>query len=167
MVTGGVASIMYGEPRLTNGVDIVLQLRPGDPDQLAAAYPSAEYYVPPVEVMREEAARASGGHFNILDLGTSLRADVYCLGADPLGAWALLRRREVPVGGESVWLAPIEYVILQKLRYYRDSGSDRHLRDIAAMRRISGPLIDQAVLDDWIDRLGLGPEWRLVNETPR
>ena len=159
MVTGGVAAIVYGEPRLTNDLDVVLELRLGDVDRLAAEFDTARYYVPPIEAMREEAVRPAGGHFNILDLETSLRADVYCLGADPLEAWAMSRRREVAIEDGSIWVAPIEYVILQKLRYYRESGSDRHLRDIRAMRRISGDLIEQPVLDSWIQRLGLEPEW--------
>lgn len=54
----------------------------------------------------------------------------------------------------------VEYVILQKLRDFRESGSDRHLRDIANMRRISGHLIDQAALESWLHRLGLAPEWQ-------
>lgn len=162
MVTGGLAAIIYGEPRLTNDVDIVVQLSPSDAERLAAAFPGDRYYVPPIETIREEAARAEHGHFNILDIETSLRADVYCLGKDALGAWAMARRRAVPIGEDSVSLAPIEYVILQKLRYYRDSGSDRHLRDVAAIRRISGDLIDQAALGDWVARLGLDAEWLRV-----
>ena len=165
MVTGGLAAIIYGEPRLTNDVDIVLQIAPGDAERLAAAFPSADYYVPPIETIREEAARPTHGHFNILDLETSLRADVYCVGNDALGAWALARRRAVPIAGGAVWVAPPEYVILLKLRYYRESGSDRHLRDIAAMRRISGDLIDQPALDGWIGRLGLDAEWRSTGHT--
>lgn len=165
MVTGGLAAIIYGEPRLTNDVDLVVQLAPADADRLAAAFPSDQYYVPPVETIREEAGRPSHGHFNVLDLETSLRADVYCLGDDALGAWAMARRRAVPVGDGTVWLAPLEYVILLKLRYYRDGGSERHLRDVAAMRRISGDLIDQPVLDGWIARLGLEPEWRKALDT--
>lgn len=167
MVTGGLAAIVYGEPRLTNDIDVVLRLEPQDADRLARAYSPTEYYVPPAETIKEEAARPAGGHFNILELETSLRADVYCLGSDPLGAWAMARRREVPIGNGTLWVAPIEYVILMKLRYYRESGSDRHLRDIAAMRRISGELIDEAALDVWIERLGLGAEWRLVTEGRR
>jgi hypothetical protein len=162
MVTGGVASIVYGEPRLTNDVDIVLALEPSDADRLAAAFPPDQYYLPPRENIREEAARSSEGHFNILDLETSLRADLYCLGQDQLMQWAMQRRRAISIGGEAVWLAPIEYVILQKLRYYRDSGSDRHLRDIAAMVRISGNLIDAGVLDSWVTRLDVEAEWRLA-----
>ncbi len=60
-------------------------------------------------------------------------------------------------------MAPIEYVILLKLRYFRNSGSDRHLRDIAAMLRISGTLIDRAVLTEWVDRLDLAREWAMAD----
>ncbi len=51
-------------------------------------------------------------------------------------------------------------MILKKLDYYRMAASDRHLRDIAAMRRISGELIDEASLGGWIERLGLEREWQ-------
>ena len=160
MVTGGLAAIIYGDPRLTNDVDIVLRLDPADAHRLASAYPPPGWYAPPVEVIREEAARPAHGHFNLLELATSLRADMYCLGEDPLGAWAMARRRPIELSGETIWVAPIEYVILQKLRYFRESGSDRHLRDIANMRRISGHLIDQTALETWLNRLGLTPEWQ-------
>jgi hypothetical protein len=48
---------------------------------------------------------------------------------------------------------------------YRDADPERHLRDIAAMRRISGELIDQPALEGWIARLGLDAEWRKALET--
>lgn len=37
MVTGGVAAIVYGEPRLTNDVDIVVRLAPADARRLPTA----------------------------------------------------------------------------------------------------------------------------------
>lgn len=160
MVTGGMAAIIYGEPRLTNDIDVVVRLAPREAGRLAGAYAGSGFYVPPVETLVEELARPEGGHFNLLDLDTSLRADVYPAGEDPLMAWGMERRVEMKVGEESVWVAPIEYVILQKLRYFRASGSDRHLADIAAMRRISGGLIDTAAVEAWADRLGLSAEWR-------
>jgi hypothetical protein len=162
MVTGGVAAIIYGEPRLTNDVDIVLRLDPGAAERLIAAYPAPAYYTPPLEVVQAEAARDAHGHFNVLDIETSLRADVYCLGSDALGTWAMERRRRLQVVGADIWVAPIEYVILKKLEYYRMAGSDRHLGDVAAMRRISGETIDAAALAPWIERLDLEREWRLA-----
>lgn len=76
-------------------------------------------------------------------------------GDDPLHAWAFERRVRVPVEGLAIWVAPIVYVVLRKLEYYRASGSDRHLRDVAMMLRISGEAVDQRALDRWIDELDL------------
>ena len=159
MVTGGLAAIVYGEPRLTNDVDIVVQLAPSDAARFLDAFVTSEYYLPPREVVEEEAGRRAFGHFNIIHLESALRADIYCVGDDPFGAWALDHRHAIEIAGEKMWLAPVEYVIVQKLRYYRESGSERHLRDIAAMRRISGDLIDLSVIEGWVTRLALEPEW--------
>lgn len=74
MVTGGLAAIVYGEPRLTNDVDIVVRLDPADAERLAASFPQPHRYVPPIETIRDEAARPAHGHFNLLELATSLRA---------------------------------------------------------------------------------------------
>jgi len=162
MVTGGLAAIVYGEPRLTNDVDVVVQLSPTDPNRLSQAFDASEYYVPPIETIEEEAARRMFGHFNIVHIESALRADIYCVGDDEFGVWAFRHRRSIAIGNESVWLAPIEYVIVQKLRYFRESGQDRHLRDIAAMRSISAELIDEDTINVWVARLALQVEWQKV-----
>ncbi len=164
MITGGLAAIIYGEPRLTNDVDIVIVLAADEADRLVTAFPAPDYYVPPAEVVRVEAARPAWGHFNLLHVETALRADIYPLGDDPLGAWAMAHRWAAPMAADTVWIAPIEYVILKKLAYFRDGGSDRHLRDIAAMLRISGETVDQSVLVLWLDRLRLVDEWARAKE---
>ena len=152
MVTGGVAAIVYGEPRLTNDVDIVVRLAPADARRLRTAYPTGEYYVPPVETLDEEASRGSGGHFNVLHLPTAMRGDFYVAGDDELAAWGLERRRRIPLDAEEMWLAPIEYVIAMEL-------SERHLRDVARMLRISDSLVDRDAVRHWIVRLGLSAQW--------
>ncbi len=68
---------------------------------------------------------------------------------------AFERRVRLQVEGREVWVAPIEYVILRKLEYYEQSGSDRHLRDVAMMLRISGDVVDSDSLAEWARRLGL------------
>jgi hypothetical protein len=162
MVTGGVAAIVYGEPRLTNDVDVILSLRPEDAGRLANAFASPAYYVPPIEVIAEEAARSRWGHFNLLHIESALRADVYLLGDAPLGVWGMQHRRSIALGDNFIWLAPMEYVILNKLAYYREGRSGRHLRDIKAMLRLSGDLLDESALKGWLSQLGLEDEWALV-----
>jgi hypothetical protein len=84
---------------------------------------------------RRRRARAAHGHFDILDLETALRADVYCLGEDPQGTRAMARRRAVPIA------------------------------DVASMLRISGELLDRRALDGGIARLRLDAEGRKAAAT--
>lgn len=126
--------------------------------RFSTAFPEEDFYVPPEEALRNEIERTVGGHFNPIHHETALRADVYLRGDDPLHAWAFPRRRRMRVDDLEVRVAPIEYVILRKLEYYRMSGSDRHLRDVGMMLEISGELIDSRELDWWVERLELGRE---------
>jgi hypothetical protein len=155
MITGGVASVIYGDPRFTRDVDIVMELQQAEIAALGSAFVPAAFYVPPVEVLEVETSRPGGGHFNIIHRETALRADVYIAGGDPLTVWAFGRRVRLRVGGAQIWVAPIEYVILRKLEYYDQSGSDRHLRDVAMMLRISGDSVDSGSLLHWAERLEL------------
>lgn len=88
-----------------------------------------------------------------------MRADVNVHGSDELEAWALGSTRRFTVGDLSVAFAPPEYVILRKLEYYRDSGSGRHLRDVAMMLRISEPSIDFGLIEGWAERRGTTEAW--------
>jgi hypothetical protein len=154
MITGGVAAVIYGDPRFTRDVDVVLQLPGADVQRLASAFEGGDFYVPPLEVLREEAAR--GGHFNIIHRDTALRADVYVAGPDPLHRWALERRRRIGTEPTPIWVAPIEYVIVRKLEYFRESGSERHLRDVALMLRVSGDQVNRQDLERWVATFDLG-----------
>jgi hypothetical protein len=159
MVTGSVAATVYGEPRLTNDVDVVVELPAADAARFAAAFAGDSFYCPPVETIGDEARREARGHFNLIHQESGFKADVYLVGRDPLHRWALARRRLVRAGGEDVWIAPPEYVILRKLEYFREGGSEKHLRDVAAMLRVSGDALDRAALTDWIERLKLNEGW--------
>lgn len=112
-----------------------------------------------------EARRESRGHFNVIHVPSGLKADVYPANRDPLHAWAITRALRVPVGTLTVSVAPPEYVILRKLEYHREGGSEKHLRDIRAMLALSLVPIDRAALADWLARLGLEAQWRLVTNT--
>ena len=114
MVTGATAAIFYGQPRVTNDVDVVLSLDDAGRASLLRAFPESEFYVPPESVIRTEQARPQRGHFNLIHLESGYKAVIYLAGTDPLHAWALpLRRRHGWREGLSVALAPPEYVVLR------------------------------------------------------
>ena len=155
VVTGGVASVIYGEPRLTRDIDLVLALDVRDAERFAALWPADTFYVPPLEVIIEEARRAAHGHFKVIHHESTLRADVYLPGDDPLNRRAFAKAVPRRVDDVVVMLAPVEAVILNKLRCYTQGGSQRHLRDIRQMLEVSGALVDEAFLRDQTLALGL------------
>lgn len=163
-ITGSVASILYGEPRLTHDVDLVLRLVVGQAGDLFAAFPEGDYYCPPIEVLEAEAARPRRGHFNVIHYASGFRADIYLMGADPLHAWAMQRRRKIDLTGQSLWIAPPEYVIVRKLEYFREGGSDKHLRDIAGIVAGIGKDLDRGWIEDVVKRNELEPEWARVDK---
>ena len=78
--------MFYGEPRLTNDVDIVVSLAEAELPGFEAAFPDAEFYRPPREVLLVELGRSRRGHFNLIDHRTGFKADIYLAGLDPNAA---------------------------------------------------------------------------------
>jgi len=162
MLTGSVAAVIYGEPRLTHDVDIVIELGAAQLDEVLKIFPPQDFSAPPIEVMRLESQRTIRGHCNIIHFESGLKADLYFLGKDPLHHWAIELRREIEVAGEQIWIAPPEYVILRKLLFFREGGSQKHLRDIRLILDHSSELISFPVLNEKISVLGIAQEWELA-----
>jgi len=162
MVTGSVASMIYGEPRLTLDVDLVIEIDEPHIDALCGAFPLEEFYCPPADVIRLESRRPRRGHFNIIQHSTGLRADVYTVGRDPLHHWAMSQRRSLAVEGNSLHVAPPEYVILRKLEYYREGQSQKHIDDIRGMLSHSSDEIDFAFVEQKVSDMDLHHEWSLA-----
>jgi len=164
IIGGGVAAIFYGEPRLTLDVDFVVLLDDRDIRLMPDIFPAADFYVPPLESIHEEVRRESRGQFNVIHMATGFKADFYpTTVADELNAWGFRFKREISFDGETVTLAPPEYVIVRKLEYFREGGSEKHLRDIRSMLAISKEQIDNAQLQKWIQRLALESEWQKIS----
>lgn len=162
MVSGSIAAIYYGEPRLTNDVDIILFLRREDVRRLITAFPQDEFYCPPVEVIESERTRDQRGHFNIIHHETGFKADIYLTGRDELHAWGFAHVVTADLDGETIIFAPPEYVIVRKLQFFREGGSAKHLRDIQRMLASLGDEWPRSDLMQMIREHRLEPEWSKV-----
>jgi hypothetical protein len=157
-IVGSVASSVYGEPRVTNDVDVVIQISRTDAAKLASAFPADAFYVPPTEVIEVEVSRSHGGHINVIALESMVKADLYPLDSREADWFAGRRSREI--AGRLLWFARPEAVIVSKLRFYREGGSEKHLRDIRSMLAVSGDEIDRALIERAVAELGLKEQWR-------
>lgn len=162
MITGSIASIIYGEPRMTHDIDLVLELSTRQVATFRATFADSEFYCPPAEVIRMELNRDARGHFNVIHNESGLKADIYPIGNDPLHRWAFPLRKQVSFGNTEVWVAPPEYVILRKLQFYREGESGKHLRDIQKMLEISSDRINETLLFEKIEALGFTELWKKI-----
>lgn len=165
-ITGSVASGLYGEPRLTRDVDVILLLALPEVPRFQAAFPEADYYIPPIETILTEARRDQRGMFNLYHHASGFKADIFLAARDPLHAWALHHRRrraydERAPDRNLLWVAPPEYVILRKLEYFRESDHAKHLRDIRFMLATTLE-IDHTFIESQVARLGLQAQWHIV-----
>lgn len=158
MAVGSIASNAYGEFRTTNDVDLIVIIPPTQAAPFANAFPLADFYCPPPDVIKLEAARPERGHFNLIHHETAFKADIYVAKQDSLQNWAIQHRRELLVANVPVWIAPPEYVIIGKLEFFREGGSEKHLRDIRGM--LAATDIDRGFLEKEIAERNLMDVWR-------
>ena len=65
-----------------------------------------------------------------------------------------------------LFVAAAEDVIIGKMLYCREGGSDKHLRDIAGILKVSGENLDRAYIERWSRDLGLAEIWSMVAADP-
>jgi hypothetical protein len=157
-VVGSFASSAYGEGRHTQDVDILVDLRYGDVNSLCDAFQAPEYYVSP-EAARQ--AIKTGSQFNIVESSTGDKADMIIPKA---GTWETdqisARRKMRILPDRDAYVARPEHIILSKMLWYKEGGSEKHLRDIAGMLKISGNQIDFEYISQWAKRLDVEDVWQ-------
>ncbi len=163
-ITGSVAAIIYGEPRMTHDIDLVIQVDSSKVEDLVNAFPDNEFYCPPVEVIKIEILKTSRGHCNIIHRETGFKADVYFTGKDAFQLWAIEGSKNFDLENTQITVAPVEYVIIKKLEFYREGLSQKHIEDIKAIILNSKELIDFSLLLQHIKGAGLMKEWELCSK---
>ena len=48
------------------------------------------------------------------------------------------------------------------MRYYEEGGSEKHIRDITGMLRVSGDIIDKNYIADWVSKFNLDDIWHHI-----
>jgi hypothetical protein len=162
LVTGSIATSLYGEPRFTNDIDVVVDLPLDRLEEFLRQFPTDEFY------LSEESARRAverRTQFNVIHPRSGLKVDVMVAADDAFDESRFARGRRLhPAPDYRATFAAPEDVIVKKMEYYRAGGSDRHLRDIAGVLEVSGKEIDRDYIGDWAGRLGLSEIWRRVLE---
>jgi hypothetical protein len=155
LVGGSLASSFYGQPRATNDADLVADLREEHVEPFVAAL-SGRYYVDEERVSHAVRRRSS---FNVIQLATMFKVDVFVLGDEPQAREEMARRTriELPDGAGELEIASAEDTILQKLHWYRlgRGVSDRQWQDVLAVLQTQADRLDRAYLLRSAEALGV------------
>lgn len=150
IITGGIAVVIWGRPRFTADIDIVVELLPKKLDRLAEELLKIDKEV---YVDREAMQKAleSRGEFNFIHPGAGLKVDFWMLKNDAFDRERMKRRVIKKVVGTNIFLTSPEDLILIKLLWYKESESTRQLEDVESVLRIQKKL-DWKYLQMWAKR---------------
>lgn len=159
-VTGSMASMFYGEPRFTNDIDVVADIKEEHIPGLLKLFPEGEFYLSSNAVKN---AIKNRSQFNIIHPASGLKVDVAITKDDAFDKSRFKRVKTVsPFEGTKENIASAEDVIVMKMRYYKEGGSEKHLRDIAAILKISGNDIDRSYIESWVNKFDLLEIWESI-----
>ena len=159
-VVGSFASGVWGESRFTQDIDLLIEVKPAEVALLCDAFPDTDFYVSKAAA-REAVERH--GQFNVIHPASGNKIDFMIAGRTPWVVAQLERRRHVPLFHDlDADVAAPEDVILGKLVYYREGGSEKHLRDIAGIVKISGDMVDRKYIAQFATQLGVAAIWQRV-----
>jgi hypothetical protein len=160
LIGGSLASSAYGEPRLTNDIDLAAELQPEHVQGLLTKFPMDEFHLDE-HAVRDALAR--NGQFNIIHPSSGYKVDVFVARGDVYSRSQFARRKtlRLPDGDEALFASP-EDVILNKLIYWKMGQSERQINDILGMLRVQGDRLDRAYIQEWAVRLDLLKEWEMV-----
>ncbi|HEU4558455.1 MAG TPA: hypothetical protein VFS20_11420, partial [Longimicrobium sp.] len=156
LVGGSLASSLHGEPRATQDVDIVADLKLEHVEPFVSALRD-RFYVDDLAV-RDAVKRRST--FNVIHLETMFKVDVFVAGNQRSTRRELERRQLYTLDvqpPEAISVASPEDIIVQKLHWYRlgDHVSDRQWRDAMSVLKIRNRKLDLDYMRELASEMGV------------
>ena len=154
-IGGSLASSAYGVPRATADVDLIAEIRPEQIDAFVSQL-QATYYVAPESVAEAVSLRRA---FNLINLETMIKVDVFVPEARPFDQQELSRARQqtldIAEGARTFFVKSPEDLVLRKLSWYRAGGelSERQWSDVVGVLKVQRERLDTGYMVSWAARL--------------
>lgn len=150
VITGGMAVSVWGRPRSTADIDVVVELMQKNTSILAKELLSLDKDVYVSEDAIKEALELKG-EFNFIHPQSQLKVDFWIV-KDAFNKQEIQRALPQNFEGYDIKFVSPEDLILSKLLWYKDSNSTRQLEDIQSVLAISK--IDLKYIKHWAERQG-------------
>ncbi len=152
MLTGSMAMNYYAQPRMTRAIDLIVALAAHDIDTVMRLFHPDDYF-------SRDAVADSIIHesiFNLIHQESVIKVDCIIRKASPYRLAEFERRQHIVIEDFSTWIATKEDLIISKLFWAKDSGSEMQLRDV---KNLAATGYDEPYVERWTDSLGLRTLW--------
>lgn len=146
-ITGGYAVSVWGRPRSTFDIDVVIELFAPKVRLLTSALRK----ISELSYLDERAAERAveqKGEFNFIHTESGIKVDFWVAGKEENSQRELNRRIPKVIDGHRIYFLSPEDLILNKLRWHKESESSRQLEDIESILKIQKK-IDYKYLKKW------------------
>lgn len=143
LLTGGLAVSFWGLPRTTHDIDIVIEAQRKDRDKIINVF-KKDFYISEEAVDQAIEKRFT---FNIVHYKSGLKIDFWLPKRNFFKTLEVKRARKKKIFGKEIYIISPEDLILEKLLWFKEGQSSRHLEDIKGILKISK--INQNYLKDW------------------
>ena len=156
LIGGSLASALHGIVRATMDADLVADIKPEQVPPLVASLEN-EFYIDTEMILD---AIQYPGSFNLIDLDTMFKVDVFILKQRPFDINQMQRRISQSVGDlpdEQAYFSTAEDIILAKLEWFHAGGrtSERQWKDILGVLELQSDRLDFAYLQKWAAQLSI------------
>ncbi|MBU3956285.1 hypothetical protein KJ633_07475 [bacterium] len=131
-ITGGYAVSVWGRPRSTFDIDIIVEIFHPKTPALADALDKFSKLGQVDRKMMQEAINRKG-EFNFIHVESGIKIDFWILDKNPFSISQLKRRKTKAIAERKIRFVSPEDLILSKLIWHKKSGSDYQLKDVESI----------------------------------
>lgn len=148
LITGGMAIYVWGRPRFTADIDVVIELKREKVKQLVKVLIKMGY----IDEDAINEALKYRSEFNFIDQKEGIKVDFWVLKDDEFDKSRLKRKRTRKILDQRVYFISPEDLILSKLLWFKESRSVRHLEDIHSILDFIKNQLDFNYLKKWAEK---------------
>jgi len=143
VITGGMAVSVWGRPRATFDIDIVVKIIESQASLLVRAFRNIRKAGYADEEMVKDAIRHKS-EFNFIDPDSGLKVDFWVTKKENL--FEFKNKKLKKFRDQNIYFVSPEDLILNKLQWQKETYSTKHLEDAKSVLAISGKKLDMDYL---------------------
>ena len=159
MVSGSIAANFYTVPRMTRGVDIVIEVEHADSKKIFSLF-SDDFYID-MESVKDAIHHKQ--MFNIIHNEAIIKVDFIIRKDTEYRKVKFERRRKIVFDQQRIDITSPEDLVISKLYWAKDSLSEMQIRDVQNMIR-TVPDMDMEYVKKWVTKSGLEGIYRKANK---